>query len=461
MNRKIVLVILIIFTSFNGFSQDTIKGKMKPVKDYSWVILYQLKGVHQKYIANATVADGKFELIIPKGNESGMYRILYDNKKNMYLDFIYNHENVSLEFHPDYPSVLVKFMQSDENKLYQNYLDDITDGFNQLDSVQVNYFQSKMDSIDKNLQNFYHKKLIEVQLKQINYENLSNTKLANHFIRANNRYYAKNLIKQTNQYLDTLRSHYFDYIDFEDTKLEKSSFFMDRIIDYITYLHTSNDVTQTNTLQKKAIDNVLSKIKRVDLKKDVMESLLFMYAQQENKEIVDFIFKDYYNKLPKQLQDMEFKLMIQDFFKTAIGQMAPQISWDVYGEKYDLYSLPKKDYYVVLFWSSSCSHCLKEVPLFNAYLKDKKNISTLAIGLESKESQDNWKELTFDFENIKYHILGLGKWKSTYSQDYGVTGTPSYYILDENKKIIAKPYDFKALKNFFDKEKSKKGVNKE
>ncbi|HFS67314.1 MAG TPA: redoxin domain-containing protein [Flavobacteriia bacterium] len=256
--------------------------------------------------------------------------------------------------------------------------------------------------------------------------------------------------------MDTLRAHYFDYVNFKDSILERSSFFMDRILDYITYLHTSNDTKKTNELQKKAIDDVLKIINKTTLKKDLIESLIYLYAQQENKEIVDYLSEKYYTKLPVSLQDAEFKIMISDFFKTTIGQPAPDISWDVYGKKYDLYQLPENDYYIILFWSSTCSHCLKEVPKFNEFLKDKKNITTLAIGLEDDESKANWKELTFDLSNINHHILGLGKWQNKYSRDYGITGTPSYFILDKNKKIIAKPYDLEAIKEFFNKVKDKK-----
>lgn len=459
MIKKIVFSLFIFHFSFTLFAQDTIKGQMKPVKDFSWVILYQLKGVHQQYIANATVTNGKFELVIPKGKDSGMYRILYDNKKNLYLDFIYNNENIDVVFHPDYPSVLAEYKSSKENKLYQNYLDHISDDFNALDSVQVEYFKTKEPKLEQSINEFYHKKLQETISKQSKYETESEGKLANHFIRANNRYYAKNLIKSTNDYMDTLRLHYFDYINFNDTILERSSFFMDRIIDYITYLHTATEQNTTNKLQKKAIANVLQKIDKITLKKDIIESLLYMYAQQENKVIVDYLFANYYNKLPVALQDAQFKLMIKDFFKTTIGELAPEISWDVYGKKYDLYKLPKNDYYIVLFWSSTCSHCLKEVPKFNEYLKDKKNITTVAVGLETDETKANWKEFTFDFSNIKYHVLGLGKWQNKYSRDYGITGTPSFFILDKDKKIIAKPYDLEALKAFFDKKTIKKESN--
>jgi len=44
------------------------------------------------------------------------------------------------------------------------------------------------------------------------------------------------------------------------------------------------------------------------------------------------------------------------------------------------------------------------------------------------------------------HVLGLGKWDNPTSNAYGIESTPSFFLLDKDKKIIAKPYDAVALK---------------
>jgi hypothetical protein len=47
------------------------------------------------------------------------------------------------------------------------------------------------------------------------------------------------------------------------------------------------------------------------------------------------------------------------------------------------------------------------------------------------------------------NILDLKKWDSQKVKDYGVTAIPSYFLLDKNKVIIAKPNDVKELKEMF------------
>ena len=454
MYKKTLFILALI--SFTVNAQDTIRGVMKPAKNYSYIILNQLNTVNKKYIANAEVKDGKFKIAVPKGTKSGMYRLEYDVNKNLFIDFLYNNEDIDFEFHPEYPNDIVKFNKSDENKLFQNYIDEVSGVQNKLDSVQVKYFQTKDKKEEKRLSSLYEKELKVLKTKYTLFHKKSKGKMASHFIKASNRHYNTKLIKDTNEYLDNLKLHYFDNIDFNDKVLANSSLFIDRVMDYILYLTNSKDHDKALELRKKAITFSLDKITSSELKNDIMQSLLYLFAQQENKEITDYIFKNHFGKLPIALQDFEFKNMINDMFKTTIGQPAPNIEWEVYGKPFSLVTLEKTDYYVVVFWSSTCPHCLKELPKYNEFLAKNKNITTIAIGLEDDNSKTGWKEETFYLENLTHHVLGLGKWKSKYAKDYGVTGTPSYYVLDSNKKIIAKPYDYKKLRAFFEKEIQKK-----
>ncbi len=452
---KKILSVLIILVYSSSFAQHSIKGKMIPAKKYSWAILYKLNGVKQNYIANTTVENGEFAITIPKGSEPGMYRILYDNNNNKFVDIIYNKEDIDVEFHPEYPLQLVKFNKSEENKLYQDYIENIADVQNHLDSIQVVYFQTKDTKEDKKLHKLYTKDLEKLATIQNTFEKKSNGKVAANFIKASNRFYAKNLIKDTNNYLKLIKTHYFDYVDFDNKFLAKSSLLIDRVMDFVMYLNTSDDLNTLMELRKNAIVTSLSKIKNVQLKKDVIESLAYTFAQQENITLVNYILKNHFNKLPVALQDFEFKNVVMDMIKTTIGQKAPEILWKEKGKEKSLYKLKGSKYYLVVFWSSTCPHCLRELPILQKFLEDKKEIKTIAIGLETEESRLAWKEETFYYENF-IHILGEGKYKNSYVKDYGVSSTPNFFLLNENKTIIAKPYDVKALKKIFENIKSEK-----
>ena len=52
------------------------------------------------------------------------------------------------------------------------------------------------------------------------------------------------------------------------------------------------------------------------------------------------------------------------------------------------------------------------------------------------------------YEDWLYH---KAKWDNQIGNNYNVKSTPSYFILDKDKVIIKKPYDFEAFKDYFSK----------
>ena len=47
------------------------------------------------------------------------------------------------------------------------------------------------------------------------------------------------------------------------------------------------------------------------------------------------------------------------------------------------------------------------------------------------------------------NVLGLGKWDNKIGDAYGVTETPTYFVLNREKQIVNKPEDYDALRYFF------------
>ena len=66
-----------------------------------------------------------------------MYRVTYRLKGVGFSDFIFNQENVSFVLNPDYPEQTISFSESEENILYQNYLIEISNAQQRLDSISM------------------------------------------------------------------------------------------------------------------------------------------------------------------------------------------------------------------------------------------------------------------------------------------------------------------------------------
>jgi protein-disulfide isomerase len=48
------------------------------------------------------------------------------------------------------------------------------------------------------------------------------------------------------------------------------------------------------------------------------------------------------------------------------------------------------------------------------------------------------------------NILGLKKWENEMAKAYKINATPTYFILDKDKRIIAKPEHFEDVKAYFE-----------
>jgi hypothetical protein len=48
------------------------------------------------------------------------------------------------------------------------------------------------------------------------------------------------------------------------------------------------------------------------------------------------------------------------------------------------------------------------------------------------------------------NILDLDNLNSEKAKNYGISSIPSYFVLDRNKNILAKPIDFDDLKSMFE-----------
>jgi thiol-disulfide isomerase/thioredoxin len=219
-------------------------------------------------------------------------------------------------------------------------------------------------------------------------------------------------------------------------------------VSYVFYINYSDDNRTQQKLYKESIETVLSKIKNQAYKRDIIEFLIVQFEAYKNLEIIDYLFENKYNKLPEALQNQKFKAEKTALFATEIGRIAPEFSWKENGKTLKLSTLNDAEKYVLVFWSTSCSHCMREIPQLHTYLKNKKNIKVIAFALEDD---------AFVWENYSktnlfgwHNALGLNKWQNETAKTYQIFSTPSYFVLDKNKKIIAKPNEIEDVKEYFD-----------
>ncbi|SFI39801.1 TlpA family protein disulfide reductase [Halpernia frigidisoli] len=97
----------------------------------------------------------------------------------------------------------------------------------------------------------------------------------------------------------------------------------------------------------------------------------------------------------------------------------------------------KADKKVILFWASTCSHCEEEIPKIIEKYAQLKAQNIQVIGLSTDADKEKYENRIKDLPWI--NDAEIRGWNSSYAEKYNVHATPTYFVLDKNNKIIAKP----------------------
>jgi len=431
MRTRIFLIFLFIFSLKVVVAQHTITGQLKPVGDYKTMLLYKTVGAFQYYKASSPIDSlGLFGFALPESFENGSYRLVYDTRNNLYINIIYNNENISFVCDPNNLINSIYFYDSEENSLFFDYVRTINKKYIALDSIQKEYYENPTGKLAK----LYTYKRKEVDAYQNYFETESKGKVVNHFIIAFKKYLSKTPLNSQKEYYALLKENYLNSINFQDTVLRNSSFILDRLLEYTFDLNEITARKNNTYLDVKMIDVALKRIEPSKFKNEIIYSLTSSafdpYLSTYDK-LLDYLYKNYYVNLPKEAKTESFTEMIVLKLNAIVGKQAPMIRFD----EGNLYAI-KEDTTLLVFWSTTCSHCLKEVPKVYDALIENENVKIVMIGLEDEYS---------DWENaVKFFPKSIqkranGKWTNKIAISYNVKGTPAYFVLDKNKKIIAKP----------------------
>ncbi len=452
------LLALLIFVTSIANAQYSVKGTMTPPEESDWVILYKIEGAKQKFISNSTIVFedvniggntqkvGRFELNLPPDAKEGAYRVTYRNSGAGFVDFFFNKENIEFVFNPVYPEESIVFTKSRENKVYREYLDAIATMQRSIDSLQVEYLKNE----DKKFKKAYKKAYKEQEEIQEIYEGKSEGMLVNTFIEASKPTNSSSIFDDTQEYLDHVVGNFFKNVDFSDSKLYSSPFIVDKITNYVFYLNIAESQSAQQKLYKESIAKVMGLVKDKKVRKEVIEYLITRFANARNSEIVDGLFADYYDKLPSDLQDQKFRDDKVALLRATVGRIAPDFSWKEGENEYKLSSLNDGEKYLLVFWSTGCSHCLKEIPQLHSFMKTHNKTSVIAFGIEQAEPE--WTAYIKQLDGW-HNAIGThpdNKWENEVVRTYQLVGTPTYFILNQDKKIIAMPNSFEDVKDYFE-----------
>jgi len=260
-----------------------------------------------------------------------------------------------------------------------------------------------------------------------------------------------NLIDSLYEY-HYFKKHYFDNIDFNDERLLRSSIIVNKIYEYLNRLTAPNidsTINSTNFIISKS--KVNSKVYKY-----VISMLFDMYRRSRmitDENVFVYIAENYYLKDKTPWISDKFKEVLKKNVElrkpNLVGEIAPEIEME--NEKGKTVSLNEiqNRHVIVYFYNTACSICEKVTPDMNNFYKIIKDRGVSIIGVFTGEDKKEW---------LKYiSEKGLTNWvnvwdannKSKYRELFNINGTPMIFLLDEDRKILAKKITVEQLMKYF------------
>lgn len=258
----------------------------------------------------------------------------------------------------------------------------------------------------------------------------------------------------TNYYLQTQKTaeaKSTDNIEFNNPLLKNSPFIPILVWNYLD--EAENSSTQTNVKAENVIarlKNLLPKLKTDKEVVDLMYGEISRYYEKKGlNEVVVFLNEQYL--LTEACENTNLTATItqknEALKRILIGQKAPEISFAGLEPIKKINDI-KADRTLLLFWETSCPHCQQVTKELDElyHLNKNKNFEIVAIALDTSETTYKDYLSKANFEWLSYS--DFKGWAGEAAKEYNIVATPSMFLLDKEKKIIAKPFSVYELKTF-------------
>lgn len=459
---KKTLLVLTILYSIATFAQDSIRisGQLRNNSRYAKVVVKQY-GIGEFAIGAFPIdkETGRFKIVAPKEVMAGIYRLQYSQSENEYVDVIINGTEPAIDFSIDvnipFKDRLPVFMKSTENIAWYNFKQELQYQ-NTLLTPQFQFLGTYPNTNDKVYQ-LVHK---EYQLKKTEYQN----KL-NNFIKSTPNYWAKQMAQFENQFFpnptDLYRlQEFYAHENFwqgkptQDELLINTPLYTQSILNYIQY-YMNPDIgfskEEATAGFKKCVDVIMKQFDGNEKTKEfALKYLQLGFKEIGNETVLQYIDQNYAAAAQCTEDDDELKKRLAGYEAMKPGMLAPNIDFNANNSKVlatgldtikNLYDI-NADQTLVVFWASWCPHCMEELPKLNEWAKNNPATKVVAISLD--EDKTAYENAIANFTNLS-HYCDFKKWDSKAVADYYVYGTPTFFVLDKDKKIVGKYADLHSI----------------
>jgi len=414
------------------------------------------------FASNKKLTPGIYFVVSPK------YAILFDFlvDENQKFKIIADTNNLSD----------VSIIGSNDNTIFKNYSKSMNDIGAQLGDIEKAYKSANNATDSIALTNKYNDKKKEMNEKRLAIMKGQPNSMTAYFLNVMQRPDAP-AIPIVNGKADStypfyyVKNHFWDNVVFNDNRLVRTPFFEAKLDEYFkNYVSREPD---------SIIEEVQYMLTVAKTGNEIYPFLLFKFTNKYitpefmgQDKVFLHIYQNFFAKGDTVLLNEASKKSITEraysMMANQLGLAAPPLVInDIDDKKISLYDIASP-YTFVAFWDPTCSHCKVEIPRVDSFYKaiwSKLNVKILSVNINFKELTA-WKNFikenklegwmhAYQTEADLNKEIQQGK-PTTIRQLYDVFKTPTFYLLDANKKIIAKNLSIEQFNDFLVNTSNKK-----
>ena len=457
-----ILIAILIFFGANILSAQeySIYGKIEGLEDGEVLLGYYYGD--KQFVKDTVVSNhGFFHFESDEDLNKGMYFILLPDKQ--FFQIIIN-ESLHFSFESSMQDIIgsMKFKGSEENQLFYNYQQ-----FTQQKTTEAKPINEELMELEKDSKKYKKlKKELDIISKEvINFKLDYMEKYPNKFF--------KQLLKATErieipeapiledgsvdnkfQY-NYFKSHYWDNFDLSDDRMIYTPLFHDKMEKYILE-YTPQIPDSINH----SLDVLINKVRP---SKELFKYVISWSTQYfESSKImgqdavfVHLVFTYFVTRQVPWVDEVQLTNIIDKAMRISpnlIGTIAPFLKIpDDKGIERDLHDLTGP-YTVLFFYDPDCGHCKTETPKVKEVVEKYAEEGVKVFAVCTEFDEEMWKEFIKKQEVEDWiNVIDLEN-KSNFRGKYNIMGTPRLYVLDKNKKIIAKQINSEALAKILENE---------
>lgn len=453
-----LLLLALPFSMFAGPDGYTVKFRIHGLKDTICLVAnYYGSGT---YVTDTLEVDGQGRCIFtaPSDQPRGVYILVISD--NNYFDFIVNNDQkFTMETDKDDPVRQMKVSGSLDNEEFYAYMQFNQEKFKAIQALQAQLksYESNEDSLQAINQRIItiNDEIIDYKLNIVKERPFSFLAM---LINAMKEPVIKEIPILPNGRKDStyryryFKGHYWDDMDLADNRLIRTPVFHNKLKKYFDQLV----VQHPDSIFKEAVILIEKARPDPEMFKYLVWFITYHYENSEimgfDKVFVDIVDQYYVTGEAAWVSGPVLEKILKKASRIRpllLGKQAPNmIMMDTSNQLVSLYSI--NDFVtILLFWDPDCGHCEKEVPQLKEFYENYKEKYDLEIfSVCSDTSMAKMKEYIQKKKMTWINVNGPRTLTGDYHELYDIQTTPVIYILDRDKRILAKRLQADQVEKF-------------